>query len=100
LPEHPLELQREEIERSRSALATLTQQPIRAFAYPNGAFSDRTIDAVRIAGCAVAVTTGEGIVSAETNRLLLPRLWVKPSIGTAFGEWLGGWTSATVSVTG
>lgn len=49
-----------------------------AFAYPDGDFDDRVVDVVRRAGATSAVTCVPGNVTAGSDPLRLPRIFVRP----------------------
>jgi peptidoglycan/xylan/chitin deacetylase (PgdA/CDA1 family) len=68
--------QRDEIERSISAVGNLTGKECRLFAYPNGRFDDyddASLEILRTAGIATAVTAEEGWNDAATPPLELLR---------------------------
>lgn len=50
----------------------------KAFAYPDGDFDDRVVDVVRRAGATSAVTCIPGCVTASSDLLRLPRIFVRP----------------------
>jgi peptidoglycan/xylan/chitin deacetylase (PgdA/CDA1 family) len=68
---------RRELDDSRRALAAATGAPVTLFAYPNGRPGDdydlRTVELVRAAGFAAAVSTAWGCSNAGTDRFQLPR---------------------------
>jgi peptidoglycan/xylan/chitin deacetylase (PgdA/CDA1 family) len=67
---------REEIEQSITAIGTLTGQPCRLFAYPNGRAQDydaSTTEALQVMGIDTAVTAIAGYNTAATPRLELRR---------------------------
>jgi peptidoglycan/xylan/chitin deacetylase (PgdA/CDA1 family) len=80
----------DEIERSRSYLEELTQQPCRFFAYPNGVpgedFSPAHVDIVRRLGFEAAFTTVWGAATQTTNLFEVPRFtpWDKTASAFAF----------------
>src|SRR5262249_11371356 len=88
LPCEPPHVQRREIDDSCRTLAGLVGCRIRAFAYPYGAFDDRTVDAAREAGCEIAVTCKDETVASGLDSLRLPRLEVTPERSARFAEWL------------
>jgi peptidoglycan/xylan/chitin deacetylase (PgdA/CDA1 family) len=61
LPGLPDERVREEVEVSRSRLASAIGASVASFCYPNGSFDSRTVAAVRAAGYECAVTTRWGL---------------------------------------
>jgi peptidoglycan/xylan/chitin deacetylase (PgdA/CDA1 family) len=75
------ELQSTEIETSRSMCAELTGREPEAFAYPFGDYDDVTVDLVRNAGFARAVTVNEARVRRSADPFQLPRINV--------GDWDG-----------
>jgi peptidoglycan/xylan/chitin deacetylase (PgdA/CDA1 family) len=68
---------REEIAAGREALAAITRQPIRLFAYPNGKphadYRSRDVDIVKSLGFDAAFSTAWGVASSATSRYELPR---------------------------
>lgn len=76
-----------EVRESRSALENILGTAPTLFAYPYGDFSDETVDIVREAGFAGAVTVEEGIVGSDTDPLRLPRNSVDGS--TTFSQFRG-----------
>jgi peptidoglycan/xylan/chitin deacetylase (PgdA/CDA1 family) len=81
--EHPAlsglspEARRQEIEASRAACADLIGAAPEVFAYPFGDYDEPTVEAVREAGFAAAVTTDEALVAPGCDSLKLPRLQVE-----------------------
>lgn len=73
LSSQPTDTKRREVFENKIALERLLQQPVHLFAYPYGEFDAEAMKAVREAGFRAAVTVQPGLVSAGTNRLLLPR---------------------------
>jgi peptidoglycan/xylan/chitin deacetylase (PgdA/CDA1 family) len=85
------DVQRNEIEQSRSRLMDLLGRSVSAFAYPFGKRSDynsRTIAIVREAGFASACTSIAGIVQPSSDRFQLPRLHVHDWDGDTFSQQL------------
>jgi peptidoglycan/xylan/chitin deacetylase (PgdA/CDA1 family) len=77
--------QRDEVERSLREVSTVTGEPCRLFAYPNGSFADydaSTIAILREAGVTVAVTAEKGLNDGSTPPLELLRypIWGEPSM--------------------
>lgn len=73
---HSFARQKKEIERSLAFLRTLgcSPEPF-AFCYPYGAYNDSLLKVLRMAGCAVAVTTRVAVADILSDHpLLLPRL--------------------------
>ncbi len=66
-----------EIRQGRERLQALTNAPVDSFAYPNGGpdrdYDLRHVAMVRRAGFRVAVSTAHGVVTADSDRLQLPR---------------------------
>lgn len=89
LSELSREDQRTEIETSREVCAELLGEAPSTFAYPFGDYSDVTVDVVRKAGFAVAVTTDADVVRKGANHLRLPRLQV--------GDWPASRLSAALN---
>jgi peptidoglycan/xylan/chitin deacetylase (PgdA/CDA1 family) len=77
----PPDAAREEIAESRQALRTLLGTPIEHFAYPFGDFNTETIDWVRRAGYASAVTVQQGVARPSDDLLRLPRILVNGNRG-------------------
>ena len=63
-----------ELEESKTKLEAWTGRPVLHFAYPNGDFDNRSIQAVRDAGYATAVTSDAGVNRVGQNPLSMPRL--------------------------
>jgi peptidoglycan/xylan/chitin deacetylase (PgdA/CDA1 family) len=63
-----------EVETSKNVLDARLSRPVRAFAYPNGAWNTAVADAVRRAGYTMAFTIEAGAVSCEDDRFALPRV--------------------------
>jgi peptidoglycan/xylan/chitin deacetylase (PgdA/CDA1 family) len=70
-----------EIAESRVALGNLLGVPIEHFAYPFGAFTAETVELVRRAGYASAVTVVPGVARASDDHLQLPRILVNGERG-------------------
>ena len=97
LTHHPENTKRSEVLESKTTLEHVTHRPVRSFAYPYGEFDDKTIRLVNEAGFLAAVTVEPGLVSAGTNRLLLPRHEIANEPQRAFSERIGGMFELTVS---
>jgi peptidoglycan/xylan/chitin deacetylase (PgdA/CDA1 family) len=67
----------DEVAHSCSAVAGLS--PTVTFAYPDGAFDEAVIDALRRAGVKSAVTCVPGSIENDVDPLLLPRSHICPS---------------------
>ncbi len=78
LPTQPPETKRREIVQDKVTLERVLERPVRLFAYPYGEYDAETVSIVSEAGFLAAVTVQPGLVSAGTNRLLLPRIEVTP----------------------
>jgi peptidoglycan/xylan/chitin deacetylase (PgdA/CDA1 family) len=90
----PTDRQRQEIEGSRSALATVLDRPVRTFSYPYGARSDYTPDTVRLvreAGFACACANFHGLVRRGADPFQLPRVVVRNWDGRGFARRLRIW---------
>jgi hypothetical protein len=68
--------QAREIEQSARACEEWTGERPTTFAYPYGAFDSTSVELVRAAGFASAVTVNDGVVTARSDPLRLPRLAV------------------------
>ena len=88
LPRQPVVVQRDEIEGSRRTLEALLARPVRAFAYPFGAFSQESINEVRAASFDVAVTCEDAPLVPGIDPLRVPRLEVTPRNAGRFAGWL------------
>ena len=88
LPRQAADVQCHEILESRRVIEALLARPVRAFAYPFGAFSDATVQFVREASFDVAVTCETGPMTAHDDPLRLPRLEVTREAAGRFGDWL------------
>lgn len=78
LPTQPFETKRREIVQDKMTLERLLQRPVHLFAYPYGEYDAETMSIVSETGFRAAVTVQSGLISAGTNRLLLPRIEVTP----------------------
>jgi len=67
---------REELGSSKSRIERELREPCRLFAYPDGAFDDRSIEAARVAGFEAAVTQVKGSNVAATSSYTLRRIEV------------------------
>jgi peptidoglycan/xylan/chitin deacetylase (PgdA/CDA1 family) len=88
LPDLPTDLQRQEIEHSKSHLEKILGHPIASFAYPYGEYTMETTSLVQAAGftSACAWYTGNNIVRQKTNCFQLPRLQVQNWNGDEFAK--------------
>jgi peptidoglycan/xylan/chitin deacetylase (PgdA/CDA1 family) len=66
--------QREEIEESKRAVERIVGGAISGFAYPYGSWNDATPPMVRAAGFDYACAAHGSVVTADTDRYLLPRV--------------------------
>lgn len=86
-----------ELATPRSTLEAKLGVPVRSFAYPQGDYDERVVQAVRAAGYLTATTVDQGRAGLKSDPLLLPRLLVsgnttpaamkafaQPSIGPAY----------------
>jgi peptidoglycan/xylan/chitin deacetylase (PgdA/CDA1 family) len=87
----PVEQQRDEVFRSKSALEGLVGIEVRSFSYPYGMRSEVTAALVREAGYATACSTVERPVTQESDRLSLPRVQVQNWSGEDFRARLSRW---------
>lgn len=81
LHELPPDAAHQEVAESRVALRNMLGVPIEHFAYPFGDFSADTVELVRRAGYATAVTVLPGMARASDDRLRLPRILVNGERG-------------------
>jgi peptidoglycan/xylan/chitin deacetylase (PgdA/CDA1 family) len=63
-----------EVQGSRKALEQVLDRPVAYFAYPGGAYDEKTVQSVRNAGYEAAVTTSEGLVRAGDDLFFLHRV--------------------------
>jgi len=83
-----------EIADGAARLAAMAGRPATHFSYPYGSagqFTDRTVDLVRQAGFATAVTTIEGLAGAGIDLLRLPRHLVRDWDAATFAARLKEW---------
>jgi peptidoglycan/xylan/chitin deacetylase (PgdA/CDA1 family)/glycosyltransferase involved in cell wall biosynthesis/SAM-dependent methyltransferase len=78
LTAHPVDTKRTEVFENKIALERLLRQPVHLFAYPYGELDAETRTVVSEASFRAAVTVQAGLVTAGTNRLLLPRYEMTP----------------------
>ena len=71
----------DEIAGSRDDLEAIVGA-VRTFAYPKGKHNGRVVAAVRAAGFDAAVGVREGLVNADDDAFVLPRIAVRASTGT------------------
>ena len=90
----PIEIQREEIAQSKSALEALLNRPVTNFAFPYGGpdtYSGETVHAVRETGYRSACTTSDGFVHKHSGAFKLPRVMVRDWDGRSFAQNLSRW---------
>lgn len=90
----PEEAQRAEISDSKTILEELLGAPVTSFAYPHGAASRATRQAVRDAGYRCACSNVRDNVWRGSDLFQLPRIRVKDWDGETFARWLDGWWRA------
>jgi peptidoglycan/xylan/chitin deacetylase (PgdA/CDA1 family) len=73
LTTQPLETRRCEVMADKAALEQAIGRPVAIFSYPYGDYDAGVVSVVREAGFLAAVTVDAGLVSAGTDRLMLPR---------------------------
>jgi peptidoglycan/xylan/chitin deacetylase (PgdA/CDA1 family) len=78
LSAQPVEVQREEIAKSRQYLQDVLDRPIHTFSYPYGSYSPLTLRAVRDAGFTSACACGESVVLRPSDVFCIPRLEARP----------------------
>jgi peptidoglycan/xylan/chitin deacetylase (PgdA/CDA1 family) len=86
-----VEVQREDIVRSKVFLEEITGGAVTTFCYPFGAHSDETVDTVRDAGFFAACSIGGARVLRTSDPLRLPRVPVNNWDGQEFEARLSGW---------
>lgn len=74
----PLVTVQYEVKESKIFLEKIIKKPVVSFAYPYGAFDNKTIDVVKASGFKSAVTTISGNFVLDTNRFFLYR--IRPGI--------------------
>lgn len=78
--------QQAEIVGSKQVLEQLTGKPVTGFAYPFGAYSERTVELVRHAGFACACSTKPSAAWRYSDQFRLPRMAVEDCDGAVFGR--------------
>jgi peptidoglycan/xylan/chitin deacetylase (PgdA/CDA1 family)/glycosyltransferase involved in cell wall biosynthesis/SAM-dependent methyltransferase len=73
LTTQPLETRQCEVIADKAALEQALGRPVTLFSYPYGDYDADVVSVVREAGFRAAVTVEAGLVSTDTDRLLLPR---------------------------
>jgi peptidoglycan/xylan/chitin deacetylase (PgdA/CDA1 family) len=94
LPTLPARKQRTEVESSKSCLETLLGKPVRGFSFPNGAWSEESVNLVKASGYHYACTSRNDVAWSKTDRFLLPRFWIPDWDGDRFLRWLRWWRSS------
>ncbi|MEP6776137.1 MAG: polysaccharide deacetylase family protein, partial [Chloroflexota bacterium] len=67
---------RDELETPKNELEEMFGQPVGAFAYPQGDYDERVVEAVKRAGYRTATTVDQGRAHANSDPLRLPRILV------------------------
>jgi peptidoglycan/xylan/chitin deacetylase (PgdA/CDA1 family) len=89
LPRQSPAAQRRDAHESRRALERILDRPVATFAYPFGAYSAETIEAVRAASFDVAVTCDETPLGPDCDPLRVPRWMVTHARARQFESWIG-----------
>ncbi len=85
----PRNEQLREMGESKRQLETLLQAPVKALAYPHGHSSRATRSLAAKSGFELACTTEERCLSSRTDRLTLPRVWVRNWNKERFAQEIG-----------
>ena len=93
LPTLPARDQKTEVESSKSCLESLLGKPVRGFSFPNGAWSEESLNLVKASGYHYACTSCNDVAWSKTDRFLLPRFWVPDWDGDRFLRWLRLWVA-------
>lgn len=72
-----------EVVAAAAELRQLVDAPVDSFAYPSGRYSPQVVQALRLAGIAIAVTTQWGIARPQGDWLLQPRLRIAGQLSIA-----------------
>jgi len=91
LSDLPTDIQREEIQQSKSDLEELLGSSITSFAYPYGACTVATLPLLQEAGFTRACSTFASVVQRDSDRFQLPRLEVKDWNAEEFSCRLSRW---------
>lgn len=75
LADLPREEQQRELEESRGFLEEALGSTVELFSYPNGSFSEATMELVAGSGYVGACSSRPDVVTSLSNRLALPRFW-------------------------
>ncbi|TSC88169.1 MAG: polysaccharide deacetylase [Microgenomates group bacterium Gr01-1014_16] len=89
---------KEEIIESKKTLESKLNLPVEYFAYPKGRYSPAVLAAVQKAGYQLGLTMDDGIISRNTNPLLLPRVGVDGS--HSFAEFTSSFSPSVVKLRG
>ncbi len=95
LPSQPLGVRLQEIVDSKVRLQRLLGRPVTEFAYPYGGVDLETVEMVRAAGLAIAVTAEEGLVRPGADALRLARYEVTGAESQTFDRALAALVAAT-----
>jgi peptidoglycan/xylan/chitin deacetylase (PgdA/CDA1 family) len=88
LPAHAADVQREEIATSRTTLQEWLGHAVAGFAYPYGAWTETSVEAVRDAGFDYACSCIWGGVRMDSGQHLLPRVEAADCSGDVFEAFL------------
>lgn len=88
LPDIPPAEQHREVESGHRGLEEIVGGRIDRFSYPFGRFTKPARACAEAMGVALACTSQDGAVTAQTDPLALPRLQVADIDGDGFGKWL------------
>ncbi len=91
LPFHPIEVQRDEIHRSKEELEKILSHPIQSFAYPFGDFNRISVQAAQDSGFEQACSTVQQPVWRGSDCFQLPRFEVQDWERDVFEEKLSKW---------
>lgn len=87
----PVEIQRQQIFQSKTALESMLARQVTSFSYPYGNYTTNTTQLVFEVGFTDGVTTRETYVSSRPNYFELPRVLVRNWSGDVFEEKLRKW---------
>jgi peptidoglycan/xylan/chitin deacetylase (PgdA/CDA1 family) len=91
LPSHSIDVQRDEIHRSKQELEQILNHPIQSFAYPFGDFNRNSVQATQDSGFEQACSTIQQPVWKGSNCFQLPRFEVQNWERDVFEEKLSKW---------
>jgi peptidoglycan/xylan/chitin deacetylase (PgdA/CDA1 family) len=90
----PTARQRHEIQQSKADLEHILQRPVPSFAYPfgkRGDYSEETVELVRASGFCSACSNFPGIVTQDTDKYQLPRMfmanWTADELAAQLNTW-------------